>query len=237
MDGVQRHEGRAILTRTVAPGVALLALLVVIGLLITPPGIAIPTGEESISRRLEAARTDTWNVVTLAWSLLGSTGLIIGVGILVAALILGRTKNWRLAAVPVLASILQEAIFLLAANIVDRPRPPVVHLDVAPPTASYPSGHVGASTALYLTFALLALSIRTAWVRWVTLVICLAIPLLVAFGRLYRGMHHIADIGAGALNGIVCAFLAYWWYRTNRQSREPVISASAAGSAERGGPR
>jgi membrane-associated phospholipid phosphatase len=110
---------------------------------------------------LEGFRTDSWNTLTLAWSLLGSTGLIIGVGVIVAALILGRTKNWRLAAVPVVASILQEAIFLLAANIVDRPRPPVVHLDKAPPTASYPSGHVGASTALYLTFALLALSIRT----------------------------------------------------------------------------
>jgi hypothetical protein len=83
---------------------------------------------------LEGFRTDSWNTLTLAWSLLGSTGLIIGVGVgvIVAALILGRTKNWRLAAVPVVASILQEAIFLLAANIVDRPRPPVVHLDKTP---------------------------------------------------------------------------------------------------------
>ena len=174
--------------------------------------MAIPTGEEALNRGLEAARTDAWNVVTLAWSLLGSTGLIIGVGILVSALILVRTGNWRLAAVPVLASVLQEAIFLLAANIVDRPRPPVAHLDEAPPTASYPSGHVGASTALYVTFALLALPIRTVWVRWLTVVVCLAIPILVAFGRLYRGMHHLTDVGAGFVNGVVCAFLAHWWY-------------------------
>jgi membrane-associated phospholipid phosphatase len=164
VDGVHhRHDGRNIFARTVAPGIALFSLLVAIGLLLTPPGIAIRTREVSMSRKLEQARTDTWNDVTLACSLLGSTGLIIGVGILVAALILGRTKNWRLAAVPVLASILQEAIFLLAANVIDRPRPPVAHLDAAPPTASYPSGHVGASTALYLTFALLALHIRTVW--------------------------------------------------------------------------
>ncbi len=230
MVGVHRHEGRDILARTVAPGVALLVLIVVIGWLLTPPGIAIPTGEESVSRSLEAARTDTWNVVTLAWSLLGSTGLIIGVGILVAALILGRTKNWRLAAVPVLATILQEAIFLLAANLVDRRRPPVMHLDEAPPTASYPSGHVGASTALYLSFALLALYIRTVWLRWLTLVVCLSVPLLVTFGRLYRGMHHITDVGAGLLNGIVCAFLAHWWYRTNHPSREPLVSVSGIAS-------
>ena len=192
----------------------------------------IATGEESVSRRLEAARTDTWNVVTLAWSLLGSTGLIIGVGLLVSALILVRTKNRRLAAVPVLASILQEAIFLLAANIVDRPRPSVAHLDKAPPTASYPSGHVGAAMALYLTFGLLALYIRTAWVRWLTLAVCLAIPLLVTFGRLYRGMHHVTDVGAGLLNGITCAFLAHWWYRSTQQSREPLVFASEAELAE-----
>ena len=61
------------------------------------------------------------------------------------------------------ATVLQQAIFLIAANVVDRPRPPVAQLDVAPQAASYPSGHVGASTTLYLTFALLALQVRTAW--------------------------------------------------------------------------
>jgi undecaprenyl-diphosphatase len=45
-----------------------------------------------------------------------------------------------------------------------------------------------------------------------TMVLCLLVPLLVAFSRLYRGMHHVTDIGAGFLNGITCAFLAYWWY-------------------------
>jgi membrane-associated phospholipid phosphatase len=225
--GVHRQHGRHILTRTVAPGLALFVVIVAFGLLVTPPGIAIPTSEESISQRLEGLRTDTWNHLTLAWSLLGSTGLIIGVGIIVAALILGRTKNWRLAAVPVLASILQETIFLIAANIVDRPRPPVAHLDEAPPTASYPSGHVGASTALYLTFALLALHIRTVWIRRLTIMVCLAVPLLVAFGRLYRGMHHLTDIGAGLLNGITCAFLAHWWYRTNQQDRDLMRPTSA----------
>ncbi len=228
MAGSHRHNARDILlTRTVAPGLALFALIVAIGLLLTPPGIAIHTSEESLSRTLEGFRTEGWNNLTLAWSLLGSTGLIIGVGVIVAALILGRTKNWRLAAVPVIASILQEGIFLLAANIVDRPRPPVAHLDEAPPTASYPSGHVGASTALYLTFALLALHIRTVWLRWLTIMVCLAVPLLVAFGRLYRGMHHLTDIGAGLLNGITCAFLALWWYRTNQQNRDPMLPTSA----------
>ena len=217
-----QQEGCTILTRIVAPGLALFAVIVVAGLLLTPPGIELHTAEASISEGLERSRTATWNTVTLAWSLLGSQGGIFGVGIIVAALILGRTKDWRLASVPVVATVLQQAIFLIAANIVDRPRPQVAQLDVAPPTASYPSGHVGASTTLYLTFALLALQIRPAWLRRLTVTVCLAVPLLVAFGRLYRGMHHLTDIGAALLNGITCAALTYWWYRSSRHlSRVP----------------
>jgi membrane-associated phospholipid phosphatase len=226
VDGVHQEKGRAILPRVVAPGVALFAVIVGIGLLLTPPGVELRTSEDEISAGLAAARTSTWNTITLAWSLLGSQGGVIGVGTIVAALILGRTKNWRLAAVPVVATVLQQAVFLIAANIVDRPRPQVVHLDEAPPTASYPSGHVGASTTLYLTFALLALQIRTTWIRWVTITICLAVPVLVAFGRLYRGMHHLTDIGAAFLNGITCALLTYWWYRASDRQNPPPIGAS-----------
>ena len=203
--------------------------------MLTPPGIEVHTSEDSISTALEGARTDTWNTITLAWSLIGSQGGIIGVGIIVAALILGRTKNWRLAAVPVVATILQQAIFLIAANIVDRPRPQVAHLDDAPPTASYPSGHVGASTTLYLTFALLALQIRTGWLRRLTITVCLAVPLLVAFGRLYRGMHHLTDIGAAFLNGITCAVLTYWWYRSNTRHSPPTPAAAVNPSEMRTG--
>ena len=210
------------LTRVVAPGLGLFAVIVVVGLVLTPPGIELRTSEASISEALEQSRTATWNTVTLAWSLLGSQGGIFGVGIIVAALILGRTKDRWLAAVPVVATVLQQAIFLIAANIVDRPRPQVAQLDEAPPTASYPSGHVGASTTLYLTFALLALQIRTAWLRRLTITVCLAVPLLVAFGRLYRGMHYLTDVLAALLNGITCALLTYWWYRSRKlQNRAP----------------
>ena len=94
-----------------------------------------------------------------------------------------------------------------------------------------PSGHVGASTALYLAFAILALRIERAWLRWTTIIACLAIPLLVAFARLYRGMHYVTDVAAGIVEGIVCALLAYGWYRielTMPQSQPRFSSALRA---------
>ena len=70
------------------------------------------------------------------------------------------------------------------------------------------------------------------------MVVCLAVPLLVAFGRLYRGMHHLTDIGAAFLNGITCALLTYWWYRSSkRHSPSPPlqpINSSDAGTVEHG---
>jgi membrane-associated phospholipid phosphatase len=112
-----------------------------------------------------------------------------------------------------IAILVETAIFLSIASLVDRERPPVHKLDVAPPTSSYPSGHVGASTALYLAFAILALRIERSWLRRTMIFICLATPLLVAFARLYRGMHYTTDVAAGLVAGVICALIAYGWYR------------------------
>jgi membrane-associated phospholipid phosphatase len=82
---------------------------------------------------------------------------------------------------------------------------------------------------LYFAFALLALGIERAWLRWTTIILCLAMPLLVAFSRLYRGMHHVTDVSAGMLNGAICALLAYGWYRhCTRRRRSPARRAAAA---------
>jgi membrane-associated phospholipid phosphatase len=38
--------------------------------------------------------------------------------------------------------------------------------------------------------------------------VCSVIPVLVAYARPYRGMHHLSDVIVGAINGLVCAALA-----------------------------
>lgn len=46
--------------------------------------------------------------------------------------------------IPALAITLQATIFVTVSAVIGRARPDVPHLDPAPPTSSYPSGHVGA---------------------------------------------------------------------------------------------
>jgi len=44
----------------------------------------------------------------------------------------------------------------------------------------------------------------------------------VTYARLYRGMHHITDVGVGMLNGLLCALLAYGWYRHRARQSDRV---------------
>jgi membrane-associated phospholipid phosphatase len=77
---------------------------------------------------------------------------------------------------------------------------------------------VGATTALYLSFALLAQRLERPWMRRLATTVCLLVPVLVAWARLYRGMHHLSDILVGAANGLACALLA-WAYLRRKAAR------------------
>jgi undecaprenyl-diphosphatase len=230
MSRVRRQDSTDLLTRAVAPGVVVWAAIVGMGLLLTGPLAWLSRDEESVSKDLADSRTPRLNGITYWWSHVGNTEIVIGVCVVVALLLLWRARNWRMALVPVIEIALQSTIFVIATAVVGRGRPTVPHLDPAPPTSSYPSGHVGASTALYVSFALLAQRVERAWLRWLTTVVCLLVPLLVSYARLYRGMHHVTDVVVGLLNGLACAFLAYGWFRRRERAGEHDGAQGAATS-------
>lgn len=189
-----------------------------LGLLIAGPLQFIDEAEDGAATAFTRNRSELWNPISDVWSRFGNTEYVIGVGVVVALVLLWRTRDWRFSAVPIIAISLQATIFVLAAWTVGRQRPPAIPMDPSPPTSSFPSGHVGASTALYLSFLLLAQRIERPWLRWLVTVVCGVIPLLVAYARLYRGAHHISDVVVGLVNGIVCAGLAYAWYRRRNRA-------------------
>jgi undecaprenyl-diphosphatase len=222
-----RRARRDLLHRTVVPAVGLWAIIVGLGLTIVGPLHPIE-GEAELSERLVVGRTPTMDAVTAVWSNIGATFFIIGACLLVVGLVWWRTRQWWVAVVPAIAIAVQSSVFVTAAAVVGRTRPEVEHLDVSPPTSSFPSGHVGASTAFYLTLALLSRRIRNPVLRWTVTLICLLIPVLVAYSRMYRGMHHASDVVVGAMNGAVCAVLA-WRYL--RRGSEPAVAGPSEGVA------
>lgn len=225
----RREAWRDFAVRVLLPAVALWVVIVGVGLLITGPLDDLP-GEAVVNEWFVEQRTATLDSVTAVMSAIGTTESIIGGCVLVVALFWWRTKQWWLALVPPQAIAVQALVFMTSALVVGRERPDVEQLDQAPPTSSYPSGHTGASTAFYVVLAMLAQRIQHPALRIVVTVVCLLMPIAVGTGRLYRGMHSLSDVLMGALNGLVCALLA-WNYL-----RRDTSSAASGVASERSSP-
>jgi undecaprenyl-diphosphatase len=90
--------------------------------------------------------------------------------------------------------------------LVDRERPDTSALIDLPASPSFPSGH--ATTAFAAAVALALLVPRWRW--W-----ALAFAAVVAYSRVYLGVHYWSDIVAGALLGAAVA----WWVVALRRRR------------------
>lgn len=163
--------------------------------------------DASVDRHLAADRHDPWTDVTHLATYLAETITVIACGLVAFGLLRARLKRWREALFLAVALVGEVTIFVSTTLLVDRDRPPVRHLDSAPPTSSFPSGHTAASVALYGGLAVLAWRLGAAgWVRMLATVLAVLVPVLVAVSRMYRGMHYPTDVIAGALLG--CCWLA-----------------------------
>jgi undecaprenyl-diphosphatase len=63
---------------------------------------------------------------------------------------------------------------------------------------SFPSGHVGASTAFFGVLLIRRRRIGLA---------CLPIPILIGFSRMYIGAHYLSDVVCAAVLGFLCALV------------------------------
>ena len=135
---------------------------------------------------------------------------VIIVTMLVVALVLRRTLGrWREGLFVIAATAGQAITFVSTTAFVARDRPDVERLDESPPTSSFPSGHTSAALALYLSLAtVLIRTVRQPRLRYVLAALCLVPPVLVAYARLYRGMHHPSDVIGSLLNAGLCLLLA-----------------------------
>jgi membrane-associated phospholipid phosphatase len=167
------------------------------------------TAENDINTTLASGRTKPLNDLTYFFSGFGNTAAVVGALIVVAIIMRIVLHRWRESIFLVLAVSGQALVFFCVQLTVTRPRPNVKRLDSSPPTSSFPSGHTGAATALFVASALLvAWYVQRRWVKILGVTLLTVVPLLVAYGRLYRGMHHPSDVVAAFLNGLACVTIA-----------------------------
>jgi undecaprenyl-diphosphatase len=131
---------------------------------------------------------------------------LIALGAVVALLFLRLRREAVLLALTVAGAWLVDAAI---KHWVGRPRPEIVpHLTEAG-GASFPSGHAFNSAVVYIAIALAfaTLSARES-VRLTIIGTAIAVSLLVAWSRVWLGVHFPSDVIAGWLGGAGWAFLA-----------------------------
>jgi undecaprenyl-diphosphatase len=162
----------------------------------------IGRADAGVSRWLAGERIPDLNDATRYTSEVGGTLTVTALAVVAVAFAALAWRRWREPMLVAVAVAGEVAIFLVVTMLVDRERPPVRHLDEAPPTSSFPSGHTAATIALWGSLAVLANErARSAVVRNLFLVLAFVVPVVVASSRMYRGMHYLSDVVGGMLLG------------------------------------
>jgi undecaprenyl-diphosphatase len=167
------------------------------GLLFWRTGVGLaPKGPQWL---LEAVR----DVTSLGGVLLRN---LIAIGAVVALLFLRLRREAVLLGFTVAGAWLVEGVI---KGLVGRPRPEIVpHLTEAG-GASFPSGHAFNSAVVYIAIALAfaTLSARES-VRLTVIGAAIVLSLVIAWSRVWLGVHFPTDVAAGWLGGAGWAFLA-----------------------------
>ena len=219
-------EARVAVGRLLAAAVVVWATLCGAGYLLTHPlhDTAFERRDAWVNRWFAAHRSSTWNMVTHWLTYAAETLTVIAVGVVFFVGLRIALGRWRESLFLATALAGEVTIFLGTTVLIDRDRPPVSHLDHAPPTSSFPSGHTAAALVLYGALAIIALQVSSrAWLRRLAVIVGVAIPLCVAFARLYRGMHFPTDVLGGAVLGL--AWLVIAWAVVLRRRRDDPTDA------------
>jgi membrane-associated phospholipid phosphatase len=154
----------------------------------------------AIDRWFAGHRHPFWNHVTKVATYGAETITVAALGLIAFVLLRWGLGRWQESLFLAVSIIGEVGIFVLTTWLVDRHRPSVPRLDSAPPTSSFPSGHTAAAVSLYGSLAIIAWhTARAGWIRTLATVAAVVLPIAVATSRLYRGMHYLTDVLAGAL--------------------------------------
>jgi undecaprenyl-diphosphatase len=181
---------------------AALVLAVVLGALATVRHGAPLVWDRPITDASVALRGPLIDRIALWVSRLGSTPVVLVagvIGVIVAA------RRCRALAVVMLATIgLRPPLEWLLKDLVARPRPTGARL-VAGTGFSYPSGHVLAAVATWGFVPLVAaLYIHRRWLWWTLTGLAWSAITLVAWSRVWLGVHWTSDV----VGGLAIGFLA-----------------------------
>lgn len=188
----------------VGAAVSVLIVMTALGLVLTHvlDHSWVIKGDRRISDGLFHHRSAGWNSVTWWATQFGEALTVIVAAALIAVVLRVRTSRWLPSIYIAVALAGEASIYVLITLFVHRHRPLIKHLDAAPPTSSFPSGHTAAALCLYGALAVLAWRLgRRRPLQVLMTVAAVLLPIGVAVARVYRGMHFPTDVLSGAILG------------------------------------
>lgn len=191
----------------------LVAAMIGLGFLLVDvvlPFHGIGRADESVNDWLASHRSGRLDDASYVGSAIGDIPFVPALVILMA-LVTALLRKWRAFALIVGAILVEVATYRVTSLVVHRQRPTVPRLDPdhLPVNQSYPSGHVAAAVVVYIGLALLLSGrVRDRRIAILLWALAIALPLVVAVSRMYRGMHHPIDTTAGLLMGSAAIAIA-----------------------------
>ena len=209
--------------------VVMTALAIGAGYLLIHELGAVRSFDDRVARWLSRHRANLWDDVTWAGSMIADAYVKIPATLLLSALFLWRWRRWTEPALLAGALLLEVVVFVTTAIAIDRPRPPISHLDPIPPTGSFPSGHSAAAVAFYGAIAIIVCwHTRNRLGRTIAIAVAVLMPLIVGASRMYRGMHHLSDVVVGLVIGVISLWVTWLVVRHGPAARAAPIEKREA---------
>lgn len=207
-------HGRHTIAALVSAAVLIWGAVVGIGLLVTEGLPAVRSWDTETAEWFAGIRTPALTDVFMMFSRLGDTSSILVVLLAAIALSFAITRRWRPAIFLIAAAAGEVLLFLASSQVVGRTRPQVEHLTPGlPPTSSFPSGHVAATTALYAALAVLLLLWWRSSLRYLALMAAFAVAVAMAAARMYIGVHYATDAIISIVYASVWVAVCAWVIR------------------------
>lgn len=162
-----------------------------------------------LAQELVTDRTSQLNDAAMIGSLLSSTVVKIVVTLIIAAIMGLVWRRWHEPVFVIGTLLFEAAAFVTITHLVKRDRPPVEQLEGSTIGSSFPSGHVAAATVYAVVAMVIFWHYRSTVIRLLAAAVAVALPLIVGAARVYQGMHHLSDVVAGIVLGIVSIVICH----------------------------
>ncbi len=153
--------------------------------------------------------------IFLAITLLGKSYIVAALT-LAFAYFLWKKRDWEYIAPLLLAVAGSAGTTFVLKHFIARPRPVGVAVYIED-LSSFPSGHATVAVALYGLVGYFIFKKLFGLKRWLGIIGCLLLILLVGFSRIYLGVHYLSDVVGGYLvGGVWCVASIIYIKKTNK---------------------